>query len=161
MAVGRHEWPIDNHFAVTYTLTLCIRPITTLARPAMPRKATATEPQGKPVEGTKEQPRGTKTAAIRAALKANPKKGPAELAELLKAEGWNVKAQQISVVKSYMKAQKRKKIAAPAAAPETAPAVPKDAVSVSLLIKAKKLAAQFSSIKEAREALAALSQLMD
>jgi hypothetical protein len=34
-------------------------------------------------------------------------------------------------------------------------------VSVGLLVKAKKLAAQFSSIKEAKDALAALSQLID
>ena len=124
-------------------------------------EAAATEPEAKPVEAAPEAPRGTKTAAIKAALKSNPKKGPTEIAEVLKAEGWDVKAQQISVVKSAMKAKKRKQVAAPAAAPEVAPAVPKDAVSVGLLVKAKKLAAQFSSIKEAKEALAALSQLMD
>ena len=127
----------------------------------MPRKPKTTEPEAKPVEAAPEAPRGAKTAAIKAALKANPKKGPTEIAEVLKAEGWDVKAQQISVVKSAMKAKKRKKVAPPAAAPEVAPAVPKDAVSVGLLVKAKKLAAQFSSIKEAKDALAALSQLLD
>ena len=51
---------------------------------------------------------------------------------------------------------------APAApAPEAGPAVPKDAVSLGLLQKAKKLAAQFGSIKEAKLAIDALSQLMD
>jgi hypothetical protein len=127
----------------------------------MPKKAKATEPEAKPVEAAPEAPRGTKTAAIKAALKANPKKGPKDIAELLKAEGWDVKAQQVSVVKSYMKGKKKAKKAAPAAALEAAPVVPKDAVSVGLLVKAKKLAAQFSSIKEAKAALAALSQLMD
>jgi hypothetical protein len=39
--------------------------------------------------------------------------------------------------------------------------VPKDAVSMGLLVKAKKLVAQFSSVKEAKDAIAALSQLMD
>ena len=126
----------------------------------MPKKAKTTEPETKPVEAAAEAPRGTKTAAIKAALKANRNKGPKEVAELLKAEGWDVTPQQISVVKSYMKARKRKK-AAPPAAPQTGPVVPKDAVSVGLLVKAKKLAAQFASIKEAKEALAALSQLMD
>ena len=39
--------------------------------------------------------------------------------------------------------------------------VPKDAVSVGLLVKAKKLAAQFGSIEEAKAALNALAQLLD
>ena len=39
--------------------------------------------------------------------------------------------------------------------------MPKDAVSLGLLQKAKKLAAQFSSIKEAKAAIDALAQLMD
>lgn len=127
----------------------------------MPRKAKTTEPETKPAEAAREAPRGTKTAAIKAALKAHPRKGPKEIAELLTAEGWDVKAQQVSVVKSYIKGKKKAKKAAPAAAPEIAPVVPKDAVSVGLLVKAKKLAAQFSSIAEAKAALAALSQLMD
>jgi hypothetical protein len=96
-------------------------------------------------------------------LKANPKKGPKEISELLQAEGWDIKAQLVSVVKSAMKAKRKKAKAAPAAAVEAAaaPVVPKDAVSVGLLVKAKKLAAQFTSISEAKAALAALSQLMD
>ena len=131
----------------------------------MPKKAKTTKPeaaaQTKPVEAKPEPVRGAKTAAIKVALKANPQKGPTEIAELLKAAGWDVKPQQISVVKSYLRAKKRKKVAAPAAAAEVALAVPKDAVSMGLLVKAKKLAAQFSSIKEAKEAIAALSQLLD
>ena len=131
----------------------------------MPKKAKTTKPEAaaetKPVEAKPEPVRGSKTAAIKAALKANPKKGPTEIAELLKAEGWDIKAQLVSVVKSAMKAKKRKKVAAPAAAAEVAPAIPKDAVSMGLLVKAKKLVAQFSSIKEAKEAIAALSQLLD
>ena len=129
----------------------------------MPKKAKATEPEAKPVEATKEQPKGSKTAAVKKALKANPTKGPKEISELLQAEGWDIKAQLVGVVKSAMKAKRKKAKAAPAPAPEVAaaPAVPKDAVSVGLLVKAKKLAAQFSSIKEANDALAALSQLMD
>jgi hypothetical protein len=127
----------------------------------MPKKAKATEPEATPVAATKEQPKGSKTAAVKRALKANPTKGPKEISELLQAEGWDIKAQLVSVVKSAMKAKKRKKVAAPVAAPESAPVVPKDAVSVGLLVKAKKLAAQFASIKEAKAAIAALSQLMD
>ena len=37
----------------------------------------------------------------------------------------------------------------------------KDAVSLGLLQKAKKLAAQFGSIEEAKQAIDALAQLMD
>ncbi len=127
----------------------------------MPRKPKTTEPEAKPVEAAAEAPaRGTKTAAIKAALKANPKKGPTEIAELLKADGWDVKPQNISVVKSAMKKGKKKK-AAPVAAPEAGPVVPKDAVSLGLLQKAKKLAAQLGSIKEAKAAIDALAQLLD
>ena len=45
--------------------------------------------------------------------------------------------------------------------PEAGPVVAKDAVSVGLLVKAKKLAAQFGSIEEAKAALNALAQLLD
>jgi hypothetical protein len=105
---------------------------------------------------------GAKTRAIVQALKDNPGKPLKEVSALLKEQGFDATAVYISKVKSKMlgKRKKRKKAAA-APAPEAAPAVPKDAVSVGLLVKAKKLAAQFSSIKEAKAALAALSQLMD
>jgi hypothetical protein len=39
--------------------------------------------------------------------------------------------------------------------------VPEDAVSLGLLQKAKKLAAQFGSIKEARQAIDAWARVMD
>ena len=121
----------------------------------MPRKPKATEPEvveTKPVEATPETPRGSKTAAIKAALKANRDKLPKEIAELMNAEGWDVTAQRISVVKSALKAKKKEE-AAPAPTPEAGPVVPKDAVSVGLLVKAKKLVAQFGSIEEAKVAL--------
>ena len=133
----------------------------------MPRKpkTTGTELEAvetKPVEAAPKAPRGSKTAAIKAALKANRDKLPKELAELMNAEGWDVTAQRISVVKSALKARKKtKKAAAPAPEPEAGPVVPKDAVSVGLLVKAKKLAAQFGSIEEAKNALNALAQLLD
>ena len=131
----------------------------------MPRKPKTTEPEAvetKPVEAAPEAPRGSKTAAIKAALKANRDKLPKEIAELMNAEGWDVTAQRISVVKSALKAKKKaKKAAAPAPEPEAGPVVPKDAVSVGLLVKAKKLAAQFGSIEEAKAALNALAQLLD
>ena len=130
----------------------------------MPRKpkTTETEPETKPVEAAPEAPRGSKTAAIKAALKANPKKRPKELAELRNAEGWDVTAQRISVVKSALKAKKKtKKAAAPAPTPEAGPVVPKDAVSVGLLVKAKKLVKELGGVTEAKAALNALAQLLD
>ena len=132
----------------------------------MPRKPKTTEPESvetKPVEAAPEAPRGSKTAAIKAALKANRDKLPKELAELMNAEGWDVTAQRISVVKSAMKAKKKAKKAAAPAAEEAAavPVVPKDAVSIALLVKAKKLVQELGGVKEAKTALNALAQLMD
>jgi hypothetical protein len=122
---------------------------------------TETELEAKPVDAASEAPRGGKTAAIKAALEANPQMLPKEIAELMNAKGWDVKAQRISVVKSTIKAKKKAKKAVPAPKPEAGPVVPKDAVSVGLLVKAKKLAAQFGSIEEAKAALNALAQLLD
>ncbi len=129
----------------------------------MARKPKTTEPEAetKPVEAAPEAPRGSKTAAIKAALKANRDKLPKEIAELMNAEGWDVTAQRISVVKSAMKAKKKAKKAAPAATPEAGPVVPKDAVSVGLLVKAKKLVKELGGVTEAKAALNALAQLLD
>ena len=130
----------------------------------MPRKpkTTETDPEAQPVEAAPEAPRGSKTAAIKAALRANPEKLPKEIAELMNAEGWDVTAQRISVVKSALKAKKKtKKAAAPAPEPEAGPVVPKDAVSVGLLVKAKKLVKELGGVKEAKAALNALAQLLD
>ena len=110
-----------------------------------------------------DQPQLTKTEQVRQALKAHPDLLPKALAELLQAQGMDVSAAFISQTKTKLGGKKKKKAArAPAvAAQAAAPALPKDAVSLSLLQKAKKLAAQFGSIKEAKQAIDALSQLMD
>ena len=107
------------------------------------------------------RPAGPKTLAIQKALSDNPRKSPAEISALLKEQGFDASPAYVGKIKYKMtrKGKKRRKAAAPA--PEAGPAVPKDAVSVGLLVKAKKLAAQFSSIKEAKAAIDALSQLMD
>jgi len=125
----------------------------------MPRKPKATEPEAKPVEAAPEAPRGAKTAAIKAALKANPTKGPKEIAELLKEQGFETTANYVGGVKAAMKARRRKK-GAPASE-IAAPDVPKDAVSVGLLVKAKKLVQELGGVKEAKTALNALAQLLD
>jgi hypothetical protein len=136
----------------------------------MPRKAKAkieadaTEAKTEAApEAAPKVARGSKTAAVKAALKVNPNKLPKEIAEILQAEGWDIKAQLVSVVKSAMKAKKKAKKAAEPAAEEVsaAPQLPKDAVSVALLVKAKKLVQELGGVKEARTALNALAQLMD
>ena len=108
-----------------------------------------------------EAARGAKTAAIRAALKANPTKSYKEIAELLKEQGFETTANYVGGVKSAMKAKKKAKKAAAAPAPEAGPVVPKDAVSVGLLVKAKKLVKELGGVKEAKTALNALAQLLD
>jgi hypothetical protein len=127
---------------------------------AVAKKSKAAEPEAKSEAAKPDAPKGTKTQAVRDALKAHPKKPPKEIAELLQAEGWDVKAQFVSVLKSKMKA-KKKRPAAPAPEAAATPAVPKDAVSLGLLRKAKKLAAELGSIKEAKAAIDALAQIMD
>lgn len=134
----------------------------------MPRKPKTNDAEAKPVEATPAAAGMTKTAAIRAALVAHPGKQPKEIAELLKAEGWDVKAQRISIVKSMMKSKKKAKkeasgatTAAPKAATAKKAAAPADAISLESLKKAKELASQLGGISEAKAALAALAQLLD
>jgi hypothetical protein len=62
----------------------------------MPRKPKTTEPEATPVEAAPEAARGAKTAAIRAALKANPTKTVKEIAELLKEQGFETTANYVS-----------------------------------------------------------------
>jgi len=126
----------------------------------MPRTAKAAETTA---AAPAEQPQLTKSEQVRQALNAHPGKMPKELAELLQAEGLDVSAAFISQIKARLGGKKKKKAArAPAVAEKAAaPALPKDAVSLGLLQKAKKLAAQFGSIKEAKQAIDAWARLMD
>ena len=120
----------------------------------------ATEAETKPVEA--KPARGEKSKAIKAALKAHKDKTPKEIAEIVTAAGITTTAGQVSNVKSIL-ASKKKAKAGPAPAPEAAagPVVPKDAVSIGLLQKAKKLAVQLGGIKEAKAAMDALAQILD
>jgi hypothetical protein len=139
----------------------------------MPRKAKVTEPkvtepevteanavEAAPVEA--KPARGEKTKAIKAALKAHKDKLPKEIAELLTASGMPTTAGQVSNVKSILAAKKKAK-AAPAPAVEEAagPVVPKDAVSVAVLVKAKRLVQELGGVANAKQALNALAQLLD
>ena len=133
----------------------------------MPKKAKvkteaeATEDKSLETAATEAKPaRGAKTAAVKAALKAHKNKSPKEIAELLTASGIPTTAGQVSNIKSLL-ARKRKAKAEPAAEETTGPVVPKDAVSVALLVKAKKLVRELGGVKEAKAALNALAQLLD
>ena len=103
---------------------------------------------------------GPKTKAVRQALEANPRKTPKEIAEILKEQGIDASAGYVSTIKSKGKGKgKRKKKAAAVA--EAGPVLPKDAVSLALLRKAKKLAMELGGIKEAKAAIHALSEILD
>ena len=69
----------------------------------MPREPKTTEPVIPSAATSLAEPPITKTAAIAAALQAHPDKMPIEIAEIMKAEGWNVNSQAIRVVKSKLK----------------------------------------------------------
>jgi short-subunit dehydrogenase len=131
----------------------------------MPRKAKA---------APADQAQPNKSEQVRQALKALPDLMPKALAELLQGQGLDVSAAFVSQIKTKMAGKKKRNgeraraVAAQQAAQRSAPAaeaaapaLPKDAVSLALLQKAKKLAAQFGSVKEAKAAIDALSQLMD
>ena len=113
----------------------------------------------------------TKAQAIRDALNADPDGMPKDIAEKLSAEGWSVKAQDVSQAKYQLKADakkgRRKVVSKPAkAAPDASAAAssadaPTDLVSVAALQKAKKLVQELGGVKEAKRALTALGQLLD
>jgi hypothetical protein len=108
-----------------------------------------------------EAPRGAKTAAIRQALIANPRRTAKEIVELLKEQGFETTANYVGAQKAKLGGKKRKKKAKAVAPAAALPAVPKDAVSLGLLQKAKKLAAQLGGIREAKAAIDALAQILD
>jgi len=129
----------------------------------MPRKAKTVEAEAVETPAAETKPvRGAKTAAIKAALKAHKDKSPKEIAEIVTAAGIPTTAGQVSNVKSILAAKKKaKKAAEPAAEEAAGPVVPKDAVSVGLLVKAKKLVQELGGVASAKQALNALAQLMD
>ena len=133
----------------------------------MPKKAKTTkpEPEAAPVEAAPEAPakpeRGAKSAAIKKALKQHKDKGPKEIAEIVTAQGIPTTAGQVSNLKSILASKKAKAAPAEDPEPEAAPALPKDAISMALLQKAKSLAKQLGGIKEAKAAIDALAQILD
>ncbi len=118
------------------------------------------------------EPKKSKTAAIAAALQAHPDKMPKELAEIMKGEGWDIKPQTISVVKSKLKDRSKRKarrkptteaapVEAPAVAPVSATTMAEDGISFDSLKKAKQMAEQLGGIQQAKAAIAALAELVD
>jgi len=133
----------------------------------MPRKSKATETEATESTTVETPPaeakpvRGAKTAAIKQALKTHKNNSPKEIAELLTASGLPTTAGQVSNVKSLLASKRKAKAAAPAAEEAAGPVVAKDAVSVALLVKAKKLVQELGGVASAKQALNALAQLMD
>ncbi len=134
----------------------------------MPRKAKAKIEADATEAKTVETPpveakpvRGAKTAAIKQALKTHKNNSPKEIAELLTASGLPTTAGQVSNIKSLLASKRNAKAAPVAEEAAAAPELPKDAVSVALLVKAKKLVQELGGVKEAKAALNALAQLLD
>jgi hypothetical protein len=131
-------------------------------------KAKSALPATPETEQTKTEQTKTKAQAIRDALAAAPEAMPRDIAGNLSAEGWSVSAQEVSQMKFQLKAAKMKRgkkaVSKPAkdapAAASTAVA-PADLISVAALQKAKKLVQELGGVKEAKQALAALGQLLD
>lgn len=114
-----------------------------------------------------DQPK-TKAQAIRDLLAVDPKAMPKDVADKLSAEGWSVTAKEVSQAKFLMGRAKQKpnkkaasKPAKDAPAAASTAAVPADLVSVAALQKAKKLVQELGGVREAKQALAALGQLLD
>jgi hypothetical protein len=108
----------------------------------------------------------SKAQSIRDALAAEPKAMPKDIADKLTAEGISVTANEVSQAKYQIKVANKKRRqkgagkAAVAASPAAA-APAGDLVSVAALQKAKKLVQELGGVKEARQALVALAQLLD
>jgi hypothetical protein len=108
----------------------------------------------------------SKAQSIRDALAAQPKAMPKDIADQLTAEGISVSANEVSQAKYQIKLAKKKQRqkAAPKATEAASPAAAApagDMISVAALQKAKKLVQELGGVKEARQALVALAQLLD
>ena len=131
-----------------------------------------------------------KTQVIEKALAASPGKGPKEISEALTAKGVDVSPAYVSTIKTNLKAKMatpitaapitaasipaapiaappkkkatKKRIAKKKAAKKRAPKVaPATDISFEQLKKAKEMAQQLGGAEKAKEALAALAQLVD
>jgi hypothetical protein len=128
-----------------------------------------------------------KTQVIEKALAASPDKGPTQISKELTAKGIEVSSAYVSTIKTNLKAKTatstaaapaapapaapiaatpktttKKKVAKKKAVKKQAPKVaPATDISFEQLKKAKEMAQQLGGAEKAKEALAALAQLMD
>ena len=123
----------------------------------MPRAKKPDVEKAEPQTG--EQPQVSKSQAVRDYLKQNRGALPVAVSEALKAQGVDVTPNQVSNIKYQMGLKKkgRRKAASPEVVAETP--VPKDAISLSALLEAKKLVAKLGSTEAAKKAILALAQL--
>jgi hypothetical protein len=107
-------------------------------------------------EETSTEPKASvnKTQAIKDALKAHPRKGPAELSALFAAQGMQISAAYISTIKTTLKKKR-----GPGKAKVAAGAGSSNEQWLATLLAAKKLAAQLGGVEAAKQAIDALSKL--
>jgi hypothetical protein len=102
-----------------------------------------------------------KTQAVKDYLASNPGAGPTEISAALKAQGIEVSANYAAGIKSSMKAKKRRKKAASQVAPQAEGPTVDDSISLEALRKAKLLVRELGGVNQAKQALKALSVLLD
>ena len=116
-----------------------------------------------------------KTQVIEKALAASPGKGPKEISEALTAKGVDVSPAYVSTIKTNLKAKTATSTpaapipAAPIAATpkkkatkkQSPEAAPTSDITFEQLCMAKAMAKQLGGAEKAKEALAALAQLVD
>ena len=103
-----------------------------------------------------------KSQAIRDYMAEHTGEGPTAVAEALTKSGIKVSAKFVSVVKRKKKPRRRGGAARKAAKRATARrGRDGDAVSISVLMQAKRLAKQMGGVDEAKSALDALAKLVD
>jgi ABC-type Fe3+ transport system substrate-binding protein len=101
-----------------------------------------------------------KSQEIKKVLAATPGKSPKEIADALTAKGVEVTPGYVSTIKTSLKAKKatKKKVSRKK---QTSKAAPATGVTFDQLRMAKDMAKQLGGVKNAQEALTALSELVD
>jgi hypothetical protein len=100
-----------------------------------------------------------KSEEIRKALKANPGKGPKDIAEMLKAAGVAVNAQYVSVIKGTMKKRKGRRGRKPGRKPGRIAVRTAATRSGNALTSAIQFVKDAGGIRAAKEALAAIEEI--
>ena len=98
--------------------------------------------------------RVNKTQAIKDALTQNPKASPKEISAMLSGRGLRISAIYVSNIKTKLRAKKKKQTRKKATQSTT-----KDQVSISGLVKAKRMADEMGGVEKAKEMLETLTKL--